>query len=104
MKHKKHIAFLGSIFLFILVITSGVFFQEYVRRNGQEVILATVPVDPRDILRGDYLELAYEIGRGEKAVHFVKTLEHNTIVYALLTLDGTGRIQEYSFSTVKPKN
>ena len=32
-------------------------------RDGQEVRLAVVPVDPRDLLRGDYIVLAYDISR-----------------------------------------
>jgi uncharacterized membrane-anchored protein len=31
-------------------------------RNGTEVRLRTVPVDPRDLFRGDYVVLGYEIG------------------------------------------
>ncbi len=30
-------------------------------RNGQEVLLKVEPVDPRDLLRGDYVRLGYEI-------------------------------------------
>ncbi|MCZ8179503.1 MAG: GDYXXLXY domain-containing protein [Rhizobium sp.] len=30
-------------------------------RSGTEVLLKTVPVDPRDLLRGDYVILTYEI-------------------------------------------
>lgn len=30
-------------------------------RNGVDVVLKTVPVDPRDLLRGDYVILAYDI-------------------------------------------
>ena len=30
-------------------------------RNGQEVVLAVRPVDPRDLLRGDYVILTYNI-------------------------------------------
>lgn len=45
-------------------------------RNGTEVVLRTVPIDPRDLLRGDYVVLSYGIsslpperilGREEKA-------------------------------------
>ncbi len=32
-------------------------------KNGHEVRLAVVPVDPRDLLRGDYVVLAYAISR-----------------------------------------
>ncbi|GEO84900.1 MULTISPECIES: GDYXXLXY domain-containing protein [Alphaproteobacteria] len=30
-------------------------------RSGQEIVLKTAPVDPRDLLRGDYVILAYDI-------------------------------------------
>jgi uncharacterized membrane-anchored protein len=32
-------------------------------RSGSEVLLKTAPVDPRDLLRGDYVVLTYEISR-----------------------------------------
>ena len=32
-------------------------------RNGQEVLLKVEPVDPRDLLRGDFVRLGYEISR-----------------------------------------
>ncbi len=35
--------------------------KEYTLRGGQEIVLATVPVDPRDLFRGDYVTLRYEI-------------------------------------------
>lgn len=34
-----------------------------VLRNGQEVVLSVEPVDPRDLLRGDYVILTYNISR-----------------------------------------
>ncbi len=102
MKNKKHLAFLGAIILFVLVIASGVYMQEDLRRNGQQVILDTMPVDPRDILRGDYVDLAYEIGRGEKAIEFAKSLPSSQPVYALLTLGADNRVTNYTFTTAEP--
>ena len=32
-------------------------------RNGKEVLLKVEPIDPRDLLRGDYIILGYEISR-----------------------------------------
>ncbi|RRI02338.1 hypothetical protein EH240_12815 [Mesorhizobium tamadayense] len=32
-------------------------------RNGKEVVLKIEPVDPRDLLRGDYISLGYDISR-----------------------------------------
>jgi uncharacterized membrane-anchored protein len=36
-------------------------------RNGQEIVLETVPVDPRDLLRGDYVILSYPLSQIENA-------------------------------------
>lgn len=81
---------------------SGVWLQEDLRANGQRVILATVPVDPRDILRGDYVDLAYEIGRGEKAQAFAKTVAESGPVYTTLVLGEDNRVKSYSFSLTEP--
>ena len=35
---------------------------------GEQVLLATIPVDPRDILRGDYVTLNYEISFIDEAM------------------------------------
>jgi uncharacterized membrane-anchored protein len=32
-------------------------------RNGREIVLPIVPVDPRDLFRGDYVRLSYEASR-----------------------------------------
>lgn len=36
-------------------------YKEYELANGREIVLKTVPVDPRDIFRGEYVILRYEI-------------------------------------------
>ncbi|CAM2834834.1 GDYXXLXY domain-containing protein [Rariglobus hedericola] len=41
-------------------------YHEGVRHTAPTVRLKTLPVDPRDILRGDYMILNYEISRTEK--------------------------------------
>ena len=35
--------------------------QEFVLARGRTILLETRPVDPRDLLRGDYLILRYKI-------------------------------------------
>ncbi len=37
--------------------------REWVLRNGLTIYLRTAPVDPRDVMRGDYVRLSYEISR-----------------------------------------
>jgi uncharacterized membrane-anchored protein len=51
------------IVVFWLLIFSGfIAYKEYTLRTGTEVMLKTMPVDPRDLFRGDYVTLNYEIG------------------------------------------
>jgi uncharacterized membrane-anchored protein len=38
-------------------------YHEWVRQSGEILLLRTRPVDPRDILRGDYMILNYDISR-----------------------------------------
>ena len=37
--------------------------RETVSRTGTVVYLRTAPVDPRDVFRGDYVQLSYDINR-----------------------------------------
>jgi uncharacterized membrane-anchored protein len=37
-------------------------YREWTRATGRVVLLETAPVDPRDLLRGDYMVLGYKIG------------------------------------------
>jgi uncharacterized membrane-anchored protein len=40
--------------------------REYVLRTGRTIYLRTVPFDPRDLFRGDYVRLRYEISSIDK--------------------------------------
>ncbi|MEQ1649155.1 MAG: GDYXXLXY domain-containing protein [Hyphomicrobiaceae bacterium] len=37
-------------------------------KNGQEIVLPIVPVDPRDLFKGDYVRLGYQISRAPGTV------------------------------------
>ena len=51
------------IVVFWLLVFSGfIAYKEFTLRTGTEVMLKTMPVDPRDLFRGDYVTLNYEIG------------------------------------------
>jgi len=47
--------------LWLILILAFVGFKEYSIQTGTKILLKTVPVDPRDIFRGDYVYLNYEI-------------------------------------------
>ena len=44
-----------------LVLFSVIGFKQYTVWTGETVLLRTTPVDPNDLLRGDYTELRYDI-------------------------------------------
>ncbi|MCQ1534778.1 hypothetical protein FTO70_03535 [Methanosarcina sp. KYL-1] len=56
----KKIFYLTVVF-WLLIFSGIIVYKEYTLRTGTEVVLKTVPVDPRDLFRGDYVVLNYEI-------------------------------------------
>lgn len=59
MNYKK--ITLSVILVWFLIITFAVIKNEYTLANGREVLLKTIPIDPRDLFMGDYVILNYEI-------------------------------------------
>lgn len=53
--------------------------------TGKSVILKTVPVDPYDMFRGDYISLRYDIS----TIRTNKKFEHDQTVYVALRQDGS---------------
>ena len=48
--------------LFWLALVGGLLgFKQFTLSSGEQVLLRTMPVDPRDLFRGDYVILRYEI-------------------------------------------
>ncbi len=58
--NQKKILYLTIVF-WLLIFSGFIAYKEYTLRTGTEVILKTEPVDPRDIFRGDYVNLNYNI-------------------------------------------
>ncbi|MFA5117310.1 MAG: GDYXXLXY domain-containing protein [Candidatus Omnitrophota bacterium] len=58
--NKKLIFFVVS-FLWLAVAAGLISSKQHIIRTGKTVLLETVPVDPRDFLRGDYVVLRYKI-------------------------------------------
>ncbi|MFH1684071.1 MAG: GDYXXLXY domain-containing protein [Candidatus Margulisiibacteriota bacterium] len=59
MEKKKLFIIIGILWLIIIIGFIGI--REFTLRTGKEILLKTVPVDPRDLFRGDYVILDYEI-------------------------------------------
>ncbi len=59
-------------------------------RGGTEVRLRTVPVDPRDLFRGDYVVLGYEIGAVDAETDGGEPLRRGERVFVTLLRDSDG--------------
>lgn len=72
-------------------------------RSGQEARLEVVPVDPRDLFRGDYVVLGYRIG----TVDFPKDATSNPFtrgqqVFVTLRPDGDNKAKAIAISAERP--
>jgi uncharacterized membrane-anchored protein len=68
-------------------------------REGREVTLQTQPVDPRDLLRGDYVVLRYDISQLPAGALSGKTAEtRNPIVFVKLAPNASGLYEAVSVS------
>lgn len=69
-------------------------------REGREVTLQTRPVDPRDLLRGDYVVLGYDISQlPAGALAGQPTAERNPVMFVKLAPDANGLYQAVSVHT-----
>lgn len=86
--NKKKVFISIGVF-WIMIIGGFIGFKEFTLRTGQEILLKTVPVDPRDLFRGDYVILRYDISTintdslGNKGSEF----RENDTIYVVLNVD-----------------
>ena len=61
--HSRHLVLIAAIVALVQigVLASMIVSRAAILRDGQEVMLEVQPVDPRDLLRGDYVRLGYNI-------------------------------------------
>lgn len=73
-------------------------------RNGQEVRLAVVPVDPRDLLRGDYVILSFNISQVDTLQIYVKRgFTRGNKVYVGLEKSDNGQWNAISVDHQRPE-
>ena len=90
---KKKTLIIGIAILQICVLGYMAGEREWVLRNGHTLYLRTAPIDPRDMMRGDYVRLNYSISRVPGALclgslaftnNVSQKLPRDTKVYAAL--------------------
>ena len=72
--------------IWITIISVWVIRSEYILNTGREVLLKTIPVDPRDLLMGDYVILNYDISQLPESDKYLKDYPQET-VYVILKTD-----------------
>lgn len=86
--------------------------REWILHLGRTVWLRTAPLDPRDVMRGDYVRLEYEAARVPRALwrggltnspQNPEARFPQTLVYAGLQVGPDGLAEVVSLSDVKPR-
>ncbi|MBS3082184.1 GDYXXLXY domain-containing protein [Candidatus Pacearchaeota archaeon] len=97
-KNKEYLK-LGVIVLVFLFILGGfLLYVSYPLLSTKKVVLATQPVDPFDILRGQYMTIRYEIGN----IPLIRGAQVGNQVYVTLLEDTSGISRYESSSLDKP--
>ena len=47
----------------LAVLNYGIYEKEYIKRQGETVLLELAPVDPRSLMQGDFMRLRYKIAQ-----------------------------------------
>jgi len=88
--HRNHTVFAVAIFSIVLVVGGLIYHQERILKEGQTTILATRPVDPRDLFRGEYVILRYSIENDEKVLAEIDGVEDGSALFIKLSEDEDG--------------
>lgn len=89
---KKRLFLLIGIFWFVIIF-GFIAIKEFTLKTGKEILLKTVPIDPRDLFRGDYVVLRYEISTldlNSLPSDYADFKENNKIYVALNVVDAYG--------------
>jgi len=85
--------------LILLVVES----RARILRSGVEIRLKTAPVDPRDLFRGDYVVLGYEIGTIDlTTIAGDRDFKRGDAIHVRLASDGEGFARVVGVSKAKP--
>ncbi len=102
MTAKRKWLYAGAVVAALLqtgILYAGIEKRASILRSGQDIVLQTEPVDPRDLMRGDYVVLGYEISRIARSVVQGQHPAGSRTVYVALKPDaeGVSRFSRASF-------
>ena len=75
-------------------------------RDGREIVAEVIPVDPRDIFRGDYVILGYGFSQGGNVPVPNETMQGDTVYVTLMPGEAPGQweVASSSLSLAAPAN
>jgi uncharacterized membrane-anchored protein len=100
----KQTKFIIAIAIQLVIIFSIIIFKMAVLAGGTEVLLKIEPVDPRDLLRGDYLTFSYEISNLASEFFNYSPIKDDETVYVPLTRQGKYWVATFGVQKTKPVN
>lgn len=107
---KRHIF---GLFALVALMQTGilgfiVYNRLHLLRTGREIVLPVIPIDPRDIFRGDYVRLGYPISSFDYAISKEKPmpagLRYGGPVYVLIKPEGDVPWKVVGLSADYPKD
>ncbi|MBN2374339.1 GDYXXLXY domain-containing protein [bacterium] len=107
MKTGKNMLIIGAVLVQLIALASMCLQREAVLATGNTVYIRTEPVDPRDMFRGDYVQLQYEIS--SIPIDMVPEQDREEMqkrhsrVYLAFTTDRRSIIQPLHLSLKKPE-
>ena len=84
------------------LILATVYQRAEILRNGQEVRLEVVPVDPRDLFRGDYVVLDYRISLVDLPKDAKSEFKRGQKVFVTLRPNENGKTRAVAISSERP--
>lgn len=102
--NQKKVLYLTVVF-WLLIFSGFIAYKEYTLRTGTEVMLKTLPVDPRDLFRGDYVTLNYEISTLDMEKFHAENSDfyYDEPVYLILELENGYGVPKKIYTT-PPEN
>jgi uncharacterized membrane-anchored protein len=83
--------FLTIVLLQALLLVGMIGYRQLWLSSGEKILLGTVPVDPRDVFRGDYVNLNYEISNLDPdALSAGEKFRANEVIYVVLEKEADG--------------
>jgi uncharacterized membrane-anchored protein len=95
--------FIILVLLQVLLLAGIIGYREYWIAVGEKIIFRTAPVDPRDLFRGDYVRLSYEISNLDlDRFAGTESFKPNQAIYVTLDRDEDGTCTASGVRSVPP--